>query len=45
MKYEVQKLKQVLSPIEEEDKEDHVHQERDPFVDDLFPSGSEEEYS
>jgi len=35
----------VLSPIEEENQEDNVHQERDPLVDALFPSGSEDDYS
>ena len=33
-----------MSPIEEEDKEDR-DQERDPVVDALFPSGSEDDYS
>jgi hypothetical protein len=37
-------MAQVLSPIEEEDEED-VHQEHDPLVVALFPSGSEEDYS
>ena len=45
MKLDAQELKQVLSPIEEEDKEDNVHQECDPLVDALFPSGSEDDYS
>ena len=40
----VEELTQVLSPIEEEDKED-LPQERDPLVDVLFPSGSEDDYS
>ena len=35
----------MLSPIEEENQEDNVHQERDPLVDALFPSGSEDDYS
>ncbi len=34
-----------MSPIEEEDQEGHVHQERDPVVDALFPFGSEDDYS
>jgi hypothetical protein len=38
-------LTQVLSPIEEEDNEDNVHQERDPLVAGLFPSGSDEDFS
>jgi hypothetical protein len=38
-------LKEALSPIEEEDKEDNVYQERDPLVDALFPFGSEEDHS
>ena len=33
-----------MSPIEEEVQEGHVHQKRDPIVDDLFPSGSEDAY-
>ena len=40
----VENLTQVLSPIEEEDKED-VHQERDPLVDALFQFGLEDDYS
>ena len=44
MKQKVQELKQVLSPIEEEDQIDH-DQERDPVVDALFPPGSENDYS
>ena len=38
-------MKQILSPIEEEDQEDNVHQDRDPLVDALFPFGSEDDYS
>jgi hypothetical protein len=38
----VEELTQVLSPIEEEDKED-AHQDQDPLVDALFPSRSKED--
>ena len=37
-------MKQVLSHAEEEVKEDNMHQERDPLVDAIFPSGSEDDY-
>ena len=37
-------MTQVLSPIEEEDNEDNIHQERDPLVEALFPSRSEADF-
>jgi len=45
IKFVVQEFTQVLSPIEEEDQEDHVDRERVKLEDARFPTGSDDEFS